>query len=210
MLGKGPSAPSVQLNAHIGHHRDDQEDGQGQGKVDGGQDQEGDHCLYRRNEKFLRTVVGKFCYVKQVVGDPPHDLPHLRIIVIGVGQFLQVGVGISAHIRLDGGAHDMPHIRHIVVGHTVDDTQHQVQQRHLPDHFHSEPCQILYTGIGDKPDDHGEHQLAERGKGGAEQVRGKHALMLSVIGEKALHQLPGGIFFILCWHHFLRSKQQRK
>ena len=41
-------------------------------------------------KKFFRTVVGEFRYIKQVVGDAPHDLAHLGIGKVAVGQLLQV------------------------------------------------------------------------------------------------------------------------
>ena len=197
LFGEGPSAALVQFDAYIGHDRNDDKDRKGQRQVHGGEDHKGDHRLDRCNEKFLRAVVGKLRHIKQVVGDPPHDLPHLCIVVIGIGQLLQMGIGIPSHIRLDGGAHDVPHIRHIIIGHAVDDPQHQIEQGHLPYHVHTQHRQILHTGIGDKPDDHGKHHLAERGKKGTEQIRRKHPGVVFIIGIKPLHQFFGRIFFLI-------------
>ena len=39
--------------------------------------------------------------------DMPHDLTHFGIIIVCIGQLLQVRIGVPPHIRLDPRSHDM-------------------------------------------------------------------------------------------------------
>ena len=111
--------PHTQIDHRAGHHhnRYHRKKDQCQTKADPGQDHEGNDRLDTRNKKFLRTVMGKLCHIKQIIGDPPHDLTHFGIIIVCIGQLLQVRIGVPPHIRLDPRSHDMPGIRHIEIGH---------------------------------------------------------------------------------------------
>ena len=41
------------------------------------------------------TVMGKFRHIKQVIGNPPHNLSDFRIIIVGIGKPLQMCISIS-------------------------------------------------------------------------------------------------------------------
>ena len=73
-------------------------------------------------------MMGKFRHVKQVIGNTPHNLSHFCIIIVGIGQLLQMEIGIPPHIRLDFRSHHMPHVRHIVAGRRIHYPKHKVKQ----------------------------------------------------------------------------------
>ncbi len=78
--------PHPQIDCRTGHchnwhhHKDNQR----QPHADLRQNDKGNHCLDSRDKKLLRAVVRKFRHVKKVVGDAPHNLPDLGIIIVGV------------------------------------------------------------------------------------------------------------------------------
>ena len=128
LFPKSPLHFEIQGHAYSDHHRNHEKNKQGQRQVNSRQYEKCDQYLDSRNKKFLRAVMGKFRHVEQVVRDPPHNLPHLRIVIIGVGKLLQMKISIPAHIRLDLRSHDMPHIGHIIAGNRIDDAQSQIKQ----------------------------------------------------------------------------------
>ena len=98
--------------------------------------------------------MGKFRHIKQVIGNPPHNLSDFRIIIVGIGKPLQMCISISPHIGLHLGSHDMPRICHIEIGHRIDNPQHQVQSAHAKYHLNTQRRQIIHTRIRYVPHDH--------------------------------------------------------
>ena len=80
--------------------------------------------------------MGKLRHIEQVAGDAAHNLAHLRIIIIGKRQLLQMGKQVTAHVGLNPGTHHMPHIRDKIVGRAVNNAQQQVESPHLQDNGH--------------------------------------------------------------------------
>ena len=116
----------IQGHTNAYHQWDTQENNDCQGQVDSRQDHKRNHSLDCCDKKFLRTVMRKLCYIEQIVSNAPHDLSDLGIIIVSIGQLLQMIVSITAHIRFNLGSHHMPHIRHIITCKTINNAQDQI------------------------------------------------------------------------------------
>ena len=127
LLAKGTSHPEIQDHAHTAHQRHAQKDHQCQRQIDICQNDKRDYGLDSGDEKFFWAMMGEFRHIKQIIGDPPHDLTDFSIVIISIGQLLQMVVCISAHVRLDLRAHDVSHIGHIVTGDAIHDTKSEIQ-----------------------------------------------------------------------------------
>ena len=132
--------------------------------------------------------MGKLRHIKQIVGDAPHDLPHLSVVIIGVGQLLQMPVGVPAHIRLYIHPHHMTGIGHIIVSRRVNQPQCQVQKPQSSHGAHRQHRQVLHGLVGDMPDNQRQHDLADGGQGRAEQVQTEHFHMGFIVGHKPFNQ----------------------
>ena len=147
------------------------------------------HSSLSKKAEFLT----KFCNIKQIAGNPCHDLPHLRITIIGVGKLLQVMVGIPPHIRLDPCTHDMPCSRHIIGGDTVHDAKQKVQAHHHADRAHGKRCHISDSLICDETHDHRQNQLAQGGQPRTGQIK-NHGLP---VGLKVWQKPPEEFFRLI-------------
>ena len=80
------SSPHLQIKIGAGycHNRNKCKNNHGQRQIDPCQHSKGHNRLDSCDKKFLRTMMGKFRDIKQITGDPGHNLPHLRIIKITV------------------------------------------------------------------------------------------------------------------------------
>ncbi len=114
--------------------------------------------------------MGKFRHIEQIIGNPAHNLPYLRIIIIGIGKLLQMGISIPSHIRLDLRPHDMPHIRHIVAGQGIYNAQPQVKQPQAAYRAHGKGGQPIKPLIGNIAHNKGQHQLAYRSQRRTKQI----------------------------------------
>ena len=173
---------------HDGQH---EEDNQRQHRVDAQQDHKGHGDLDGGDQELLRAVVGELRYVEQVAGDAGHDLPHLGVAVIGKAHLLQMLKQGVAHVSLDIGAHHMAPGHHNVVGHGIDQAQKHVYAAHLQHIGHGQGGGAAAGKAGNAAHDHGQHQVAQRGQHGAEQVQRQHAPIGTEIGQKAPDQLGG-------------------
>ena len=115
--------PLVDGNAAAQHNRNHNKYDQRQRKIDGSQNKKCTCRLDCSNKKLLRTMVCKFRDIKQVIGNPAHDLAYFCIIIISIRQLHQMCIGIPTHIGLHFRTHDVSHIRHIVTGGTLHDFQ---------------------------------------------------------------------------------------
>ncbi len=115
------SAPHTEIQGHTdsGHNRYKHEYDQSKRQAYLCKNHEGNYRLNPRNEKFLRTMVGKLSNIKQVVCNTAHNLSHFCIVIISIGKLLQMIIGIAAHIRFYLCPHNMTHAGHIVAGKTV-------------------------------------------------------------------------------------------
>ncbi len=150
------SLPHTQVNGRAGHYhnRHNRKEDQRQGQTDSRQYDKRDDRFDTRNKKFLRTVMGKLRHVKKVIRNPAHDLTDLRIIIVGIRQFLQMRISVPPHIRLDSRAHHMSRVSHIEVRHRIYDTQAQIQYPETENHRYRERRQIIHPRVRDKPDNH--------------------------------------------------------
>ena len=173
---------------HNGQH---EENDDRQHRVDAQQDHEGHGDLDGGDQKFFRAMMGELRHIEQVAGDAGHDLPHLGVAVIGEAHLLQMLKQGVAHVPLDVGAHHVAPGHHDVVGHGVDQAQQHINAAHLEHIGHGQGGGAAAGQAGDAAHDHGQHQIAQGGQRGAEQVQRQHAPIGTEIGQKAPDQLGG-------------------
>ena len=152
------------------------------------QDEKGNHCLDCRNEKLLRTVVGKFCYIKQVIGHATHNLPDFCIIIVRIRELLQMPVSVPPHICLNLRPHHMPHICHVIAGDTVHDPQYQIKQSQPAHCLHRKRRQIPHSFIRDIAHNKRQHQFAYRRQSSTEQVHAQRSFIFFEIRHKSFQQ----------------------
>ena len=139
--------------------------------MDTHQNHKGYYNFHRRDKKFLRAVMGKLRDLKQIVSDASHNLTYFCIIVVGIGQFHQMGIGIPAHIRLYPGTHDVSGSCHVITAQAVDNTQQQIQHAHPHNDFQCKAAGIYQGNIGNVTENHGKHQFTDSRHTGTEQVK---------------------------------------
>ena len=180
----------VEIHRAHQHQGQDCENNQGQPQVHGAQNAERSHDFHPGNKELLRAVVGKFRHVKEVAGNPGHNLPDFGVVIIGEGELLQMVKEVPAHIRFNPGAHHMANRRHIVVGRAVNEAQDQVKQPQLQNNLHSQGFQVIHAHIRDILDNQRQHQLADGGQRGAEKIQYQYPFVLFKIGGKPADQAP--------------------
>ena len=84
LLFKGCPHPEIKIGAGNHHNGNQHKDNHRQKQIDSGKYDKGDHRLDKTDKKFFRTMVGKLCHVKKIIGNPGHQLPHLGIVKIAV------------------------------------------------------------------------------------------------------------------------------
>ena len=84
LLTKHGTYLKIDFSADDQHKRDYEKNNQGQRYINTAQNDKGSHTLNTRNEKLFRTMMGKFRNIKQITGNPAHDLPYFCIAVVGV------------------------------------------------------------------------------------------------------------------------------
>ena len=181
---KGLAHLQVEIGAGNRHHGYQHKNDSRQQQIHSGQNHERNHGLYKRDKKLLRTAVGKLRHVKQIAGDPGHDLPYLGVVKIIVRQLLQVFKSVLPHIRLNSRPHHMACIRHVKAGHAVNDPQDKVQTSDSDHHTHRERRQVIHAHIGDIPQDQRKDQLTDGRKTRAEQIHHHDPYIFSVIRDK--------------------------
>ena len=201
-LEAGPHA----LGENVGtehHHRHYREDNQRQQRVHLRHNNERNDDLDQRDEHFLREMVGKFGDLVQVRGDSGHDLADFCGIIIRMGKILQMAEQIPAHVRFDVGAHNVADGLHVIIGGGVDDAQHHVKRTHQQHVFYRQLHGGVHARGGNALHDFRQHQIADGGKGGAEQIQHHDLPIRLEIGRKApgqpyaLAQTP---LFLFHWY----------
>ena len=103
----------------------------------------------------------KLRYVKKIIRNSPHNLSYLRVVVVGVGQLLEMIISIPSHIRLDFGSHDVTHVLHIMACHSVNDTQYKIKDAQLYNNPHRQGGQILNSLIGNITHNQRQYQFTD-------------------------------------------------
>ena len=178
----------VQIDRYHAHQRNAGKHHQRQGDAGLAEDEERGNDLDEGNKKLLGAVMGKFCDIEQIVGDAPHDLPHLGVVVIGVVQPQQVVKSVAAHIGFDMNAHDMPGAGHEITGGAVNEPQHKIQQGQFQNSLYGQGRTLAGGGVGQHAHDLGQHDITQSGQGRAEQVKQQNAFVFHQIGQKTAQQ----------------------
>ena len=181
---EGFSYLQVKIRAGNRHYRDQQKDNHRKQQIDPRQNEEGHRRFQKRDEKFLRTVMGKFRDVEKVAGNPGHNLPYLGVVKIIVGQLLQMGERVLSHIGLDGRSHHMPGIGHIVTRHPVDDAQQKINPSDGENHTQGQRLQIVHPHIGEIAQHQRQYHLTDRRQCRAQQIRQHNSRILPIIWKK--------------------------
>ena len=137
--------------------------------------------------------MGEFRDIKQVAGDPAHDLTDLGIGIIGAAKPLQMSKRISAHVCFNMNAHDMTMRTHIEIGCSINDAQGEVQQCHISDHRDCKRCRVKHCCIGQSAHDPRKGNITQGGQRCAQKVQGKHTFIFHQIrcksGEEFFHRI---------------------
>ena len=152
--------------------------------------------------------MGKFRNVEQVCGDSGNQLTDFVLTVVGVGQFLEMAEQIPPHVRLNQRAHYVARVLHVVVGQHVHPAKYQIQRRQAYHHVDGEVGRMVGYRVGDKPDDDRQHQVANAGEGGTNQVKNKNLFIRAEVRHEPLQQIPGGqcmVLHILPPYHIVTS-----
>ena len=195
----------VYCSAYHGHYRNKYKYHQGQPDIYSSQYNKRRRYFNTRDEKFLGAVVRKLGYIKEVVCNSAHNLSDLGIVIIGVGQHLQVSVCVAAHIGFNLRPHYMTLARHIIVCKAVDYTKRQIQKTQPCDCFDREACDIGKSGIRNIPDNHRQHNFAHSGEQCAEQIYRKSAFVRLKVRHHSSYKIFGLIIFII---HFPLRKEK--
>ena len=194
-------APESRPQLQVEGHRDNAHQGnagkydEGQGYTGRAQDHKGGSDLDGRDEEFLRTVVGKFGHVKQVVGDASHDLADLGVGIVGVAQPLEMGKGVPPHVGLDVDAHDVAGAGHVVVGGAVNKPKNQVQYSQFEHDPGGQGNGGIGGGVGQIAHDLRQHNVAQGGQRRAEQIKEQNAPVSHQIRHEPRQH---GLFGNLC------------
>ena len=162
--------------------------------IDGAKIGEGSHDHHAADEQVLRAVVSQLTDFKQVAGQPGEDGAGFVIVEEGVGQLLQMGEQVAAHLLLHLHADDMAVVLDEVVEQHTDDVQTQNHQAGNNDLI-IEPVgdQIVEHFIGHHGVDHaddGDHQRCQH-------VQGEHELMRLVVSNKSFQHLRSSLYCLL-------------
>ncbi len=136
----------------------------------------------------------KLCYIKQVVRNPAHNLSHLVITVIGVGQLLQMGICIRSHGRFYFRPHHMPYIRHIIGSYSVHNAQNKINSAEYQHGTDRQCRQVTDSFIGNVTHYQRQHQFADSRKRCAEQIQRYRFYIRFIIRKKPLQKLCCFIF----------------
>ena len=185
------------LHGEVDHQRNHGEKHQCQRHIHPDQYDERNDDFNRRDEILFRTVVGEFRNVEQVRGDSGNQLTDFVLTVVGVGQFLEVAEQVPPHVRLNQRAHYVARVLHVVVGQHVHPAKYQIQRRQAHHHVDGEVGRMVGYRVGDKPDDDRQHQVANAGEGGTNQVKNKNLFIRAEVRHEPLQQIPGGQCMVL-------------
>ncbi len=154
-------------------------------------------------------MVGKLGHIKQVRGNPGHNLPHLHIVKVLKRKLLQVGEQVRAHIRLHLCPHNMANRGPKKGGPSVYQAEKQVKNPNFQHQLHGKGRQVVNGHIGNIAYQQGQGQLTDRSQRGTEQVKKQNTCVLFKIWHKTARQ-PFWAFHLCCLHfnpHFSKNFQ---
>lgn len=134
-------------------------------------------------------MMRKFRNIKQIVGNPPHNLPDLCIRIIGIPQPLQVIKGILPHIRFNIYAHHMSHIRHKILRSRINQPQNQVQRPKLQHQRNRKRRQVIHCQICDRAQNQRQYQIAQTGQSRTKQIQNNRFYIFFLVRPKSFYQM---------------------
>ena len=123
--------------------------------------------------------------VRQIVGQPGHNLPHGILRIIRVRQRLQMPEQILSHIRLHPHAKDVPPVIHVEISKGRKDRHRQINSHHL----YQQPHGNRIGMVGNLPYSHGRHIVGNRQKHRTDNVHSQKPLMPPDIGQQPFYQI---------------------
>ena len=88
----------VEHNTVDSHYRERDDGNKGHRGID---DEHQNICTYDckdGNDHILRSMVGNLCNIKEIIGDPTHDIAGLMTVEVRKGELLKMIEKIAAHI----------------------------------------------------------------------------------------------------------------
>ena len=175
---------------------------QGQLPLDGKHDAEGPQNGHRGDEQVLRAVVGQLGNLKEVAGDPAHQLAGAILVVEGEGQVLHMGEQVPANVGLH------PHPQQVA---PVGDDEVEYPLEHIGQgqggHDGEEGGEELVgqQGLHGPAGHHGEEQVHNADQQGAHHIQQEQLPVGLVIGGKNSQIAPVFEVFLV-GHDGLLSK----
>ena len=177
-------------NGHRDHNGHTGKDDQGQEHIDGAKIGERADDHHGADKQVFRAVVGKLADFKQVAGKPGHDAAGLVIVEEGVGQLLQMGKEVAAHLLLHTHAHDMA----VVLYKVAQQHPQNIQSQHHHTGNDNVPVEPVGNQVVEHPiGDHGIYHADQGNQQGGNHVQGEHELVGLVIGNEPFQHLKSSL-----------------
>ena len=128
------------------------------------------HNFNQRDNDIFRSMVQKLCNVKQIIGDPGHELTHLLVVIEGEGQLLIMPENVIAHPVFHTCAHQMPPVRDIKIAAQLYQKKYQHQHAQPYDGLPGCATLLINDGTGNIPDDQRHNQRYTGTQSGEKQV----------------------------------------
>ena len=165
-------------NEEEGHHGEDDE---GQLPADGEHDAEGAQQGDGGDEEVLGAVVGQLGDLKEVTGDPAHELAGAVFVVEGEGQVLHVGKEGRADVGLDAHAQQVSPVGDDVGEHRLEEVGRQQGGHHQEEGLVEA---LGEGGLQHLPGHRGEQQVHQADAQGTGHVQQEDGQVWLVIGGK--------------------------
>ena len=191
----GPAHPPALENGEDRKDGNHHKHRQGQLPPDGQQHAEGPEEGDAGDEQILRAVVGQLPDLKEVAGDPAHELSRAVFIKKGEGQGLHVGEQIPADVRFNVHAHEMAPVG--------DDKVHDPLQKigQQQNGHHGEKGLVKALGqkrLHGQPGDVRKGQVYRADDGGTEHIQQKQPQVGLIVGSEDGEKSP--LLKILVFH----------
>lgn len=124
----------------------------------------------------------KFSQIKQVIGDPAHDMPGFRIIEKAEGLLLDVLEQLLPHVCLNIDAKLVPPVINDELKEGADNVQQQQPDAYADDHV---PVSAWEQGIYEPLDRERECELQQSDNDGTAEINDEKPSMRPVIGKKS-------------------------
>ena len=128
------------------------------------------HDFYQGNNDVFGAVVQKLRDIKQVVGNPGHELSHLLIVIEGEGELLVMLEDVISHAIFHPRAHQMAPVGNIEITSQLHHKQAYHQNTQLYNGLPGRAALLVNDRAGNVPDNQRHDQSHASPQGGKKQV----------------------------------------